>query len=183
MNGPTMRRRALGSPRRTVKPPMSAVRGTMTRSIASQAGASPGVGSLAGEKLMGLPHGSCGWRNGGDQLHKFVSAAWISRWRAGRGRRDAEAALLYVERFGAGRLARGIEGDLLDARLGLAQQLLAAALERFAALVDGNRFLERDVAALELLHDRLELGQRLLERQRLHVGIGLFRHHRSCRRV
>src|SRR5262245_444678 len=55
MNGPTMRRRACGSARRTVKPPMSAVRGTITRSIASQLGASPAAGSCAGKKLIGSP--------------------------------------------------------------------------------------------------------------------------------
>src|SRR5205085_1958479 len=48
-----------------------------------------------------------------------------------------------LERLGAGRLAGGVERDLLHARLGLAQQFLAAALERLAALVDRHRFLER----------------------------------------
>src|SRR5215813_14711124 len=52
MNGPTMRRCADGSARRTEKPPRSLVRGTITRSIASHAWASPGRGSLPGKKLM-----------------------------------------------------------------------------------------------------------------------------------
>src|SRR5262245_33227232 len=55
MNGPTMRRRACGSARRTVKSPTSAVRGTITRSMASQAGALPAAGSCAGKKLIGSP--------------------------------------------------------------------------------------------------------------------------------
>src|SRR5262245_13374451 len=45
-----------------------------------------------------------------------------------------------VERLGAGRLARAVERDLLDPGFGLPQQLLAAALERLAALVDRHRF-------------------------------------------
>src|SRR5262249_47726254 len=57
MNGPTMRRCADGSARRTEKPPRSLVRGTITRSIASQAWASPGTGALPGKKLMVEPRG------------------------------------------------------------------------------------------------------------------------------
>src|SRR5215207_4672597 len=56
-----------------------------------------------------------------------------------------------VERRRSGRLAGGADGDLLDARL--------------AALVDRDRFLERDLAALEPLDDLLELLERLFERQ------------------
>src|SRR5262249_45044019 len=52
-------------------------------------------------------------------------------------------ASLHIERLGPLRPAGGVEGDLLDARLGLLQQLLAAALERLAALVDRDRLLER----------------------------------------
>src|SRR5436190_23575534 len=61
--------------------------------------------------------------------------------------------LFHVERLGAGRLARGIERDLLDPGLGEPQQFLAAALERFPALVDGNRFLQRHLALLQALDD------------------------------
>src|SRR3954454_22067599 len=88
----------------------------------------------------------------------------------------ARAASGDIERLGAGRLARGVDGDLLDARLGLAQQLLAAALERLAALVDRHGLLERHGALLEFLDDGLELCQRLLERQTLDVGIRLVGH-------
>ena len=38
-------------------------------------------------------------------------------------------------------------------------------LQRLAALVDRDRFLERDLAALEPLDDLLELLERLFERQ------------------
>ena len=55
INGPTMRRRACGSARRTEKSPRSTLRGTMMSSMASQAGASPGAGSLPGKKLMAGP--------------------------------------------------------------------------------------------------------------------------------
>src|SRR5262245_56481322 len=77
-----------------------------------------------------------------------------------------------VERLGAGRLAGGIEPDLLDPSLGLAQQLLAAALECLAALVDGDRLLERHLALLEPFDDRFELLDRPLEGQALDVGMG-----------
>src|SRR5208282_3083548 len=48
------------------------------------------------------------------------------------------SSLLDVQRLGAGRIARGIERDFLHPRFRLPQQILAAALERFAALVDGD---------------------------------------------
>src|SRR6266851_5176292 len=88
-----------------------------------------------------------------------------------RRRTQAGSALFDVERLGSGRLARGIEGDLLDPGLGLAQQLDAAALERFAALVDRDRLLERHLALLEPLDDRFELLDRLLEGQPRDVGV------------
>src|SRR5882757_11348451 len=90
-------------------------------------------------------------------------------------RRDVMS--FHVEGLGAGRLARSVERDLLDPRLGLAQQLVAAALERLAALVDRHRFLERHLALFEALHDRFELLDRLLERKLLDVGV--FGHLRS----
>ena len=96
----------------------------------------------------------------------------------GRLTRESQRDSLHVERLGSGRLA-GIEGDLLHPRLGLAQQFLAAALQRLAALVDRDRLLERHGAALELLHDLLEFGERLLEAELLDVGIGIVGHHRS----
>src|SRR5829696_8019020 len=70
-----------------------------------------------------------------------------------------------VERRRSGRLAGGADGDLLDAGLGALEERLAMLLQRLAALVDGDRFLERDLAALEALDDLLEFLERLLERQ------------------
>ena len=46
-------------------------------------------------------------------------------------------------------------------------------LERFAALVELDRGFERDRAFLQLVDDRLELGQRRLERHFGDVGGGL----------
>src|ERR1700729_1748857 len=54
----------------------------------------------------------------------------------------AGGRLFDVQRLGAGRLALRIERDFFHAGFGLAQQILAAAFERLAALVDGDRFLE-----------------------------------------
>src|SRR5512139_1411674 len=53
MKGPTICRLPCGSARRTAKPsPRSRVRGTMTRSSASQEAGSPSTGSLVGIQLM-----------------------------------------------------------------------------------------------------------------------------------
>src|SRR5947208_2478215 len=84
--------------------------------------------------------------------------------------RSPRAASADVERFGAGRLAGGIERDLLDPRLGRPQKLLAAALEGLAALVDRDRFLERHPALFEPLDDRFKLLDRAFERECLDVA-------------
>ncbi|MBX9843989.1 MAG: hypothetical protein K2Z80_19485 [Xanthobacteraceae bacterium] len=42
------------------------------------------------------------------------------------------AVLFDVRRLGSGRFAGGIQGDFLDPGVGLAQEFLAAALERLA---------------------------------------------------
>src|SRR5215468_7101243 len=154
MNGPTMRRLVCGSARRTAKCPTSTLRGTITRSMASAAGASPGAGSLPGKKLMAIS--------------SFCRPS----------PRAQASALFDVERLRSGRLARGIERDLLDARLRLAQQFLAAALEHLAAFVDGNRFLERHLALLEPLDDRFQLLDRPFEGQALDVGMSGVGHDR-----
>src|ERR1700694_1333379 len=53
MKGPTMRLRAEGSARRTLKPsPRSAVRGPTTLARGSHRNLSPGAGSWPGKKLM-----------------------------------------------------------------------------------------------------------------------------------
>ena len=79
--------------------------------------------------------------------------------------------LLHVERLGAGGVAGGVEGDLLHPRLGLPQQVLAAALERFAAFVDGDQLLERHLALFEPLDDQFELLDGALERQLSDVAV------------
>src|SRR5690242_17447754 len=95
---------------------------------------------------------------------------------AGPHRQPWVAPSAEVERLSSGRLAAGVERDLLHARFRLLEQLFAARLERLAALVHGDGLLERHLAALELAHDRLELRDRRLEGHRLHVGIRLFGH-------
>src|SRR5712691_6911872 len=162
MKGPTMRRLACGSARRTVKWPTSTLRGTMMRSMASAARASPGAGSLPGKKLMALT-----------LVHRFDAFSTANRKST-----SPENASCHVQRLGSGRLAAGIERDFFDPRLGLAQQLLAAAFERLAALVDGDGLLERHLALFEPLDDRFELLDRLLEGQALDVGMGGVGHDR-----
>ena len=65
--------------------------------------------------------------------------------------------------------------DLLDLFLRRLQGRLAMGFKRGAALIKGDRFLKRRVAAFKLLHDRFELGERLLKRQLRQVG-SLFAH-------
>ena len=60
-------------------------------------------------------------------------------------------------------LCRRPERDPLDPELRFLQLALAMLLERGAALVGLNRGLEIELAALEVLNDPLELGERLLE--------------------
>src|SRR5579863_5079036 len=87
-------------------------------------------------------------------------------------------ALLDVKRLGPSRFARGVERDLLDTRLGLPQQFLAAALKRFTALIYRDRFLEWHLAFFEPLDDRFEFFDRALERQLSDFAIRFLRHHR-----
>jgi len=112
-----------------------------------------------------------------------IAGSRIRAWRKAHGGCSAvncsiesrPGCLLDVERLGAGRLAGGIERDLLHPRLGLVQQLLAAALEQLAAFIDGDRFLERHLAFLEPLDDGLELLDGALEGEKLDVGMGSYR--------
>src|SRR4051812_29725010 len=94
------------------------------------------------------------------------------RMGGGSGLPRSPVPLLNVERLGAGRLAGGIERDFLDARLGLAQKLLATALECLAAFVDGDRFLERHLALFEPLDDRFEFLDRAFEGEAIDIGSG-----------
>src|SRR5271154_5816888 len=84
--------------------------------------------------------------------------------------------LLNVERFRTGRLATGICGDLVDPRFRLTQQFLAAPLQRFAALVDGNGFSQRPLAVFDPLDDRFEFLERTFKAQLLDVRLGVFGH-------
>src|SRR5258707_11560214 len=93
-----------------------------------------------------------------------------------RARNEATGSSLNVERFGSGRLAVGIGGDLVDPRLRLPQQFLASPFQRPAPLVDGDGFLQGHLAFLEPLHDRFKLLDRSLEAQLPDVHLGVFGH-------
>jgi len=74
----------------------------------------------------------------------------------------------------ADRLAAA-QRDLLDLHLGFLEQRFAVRLKGIAALVDGDRFGQRRLAALEFLDDRLQFLERRLEAHRPDVvdaGIG-----------
>ena len=55
-------------------------------------------------------------------------------------------------------------------------KFFAAALQRLAALIDRDRFLERHLAVLEPLHDRFELLDRALEGEFFDVALRIFGH-------
>src|SRR6478736_5586978 len=78
---------------------------------------------------------------------------------SGMGRELAQIGGLAADR------AVGREDDLLDLHLGLGELLLAVALQERTALVGGDRLVELDLAAFELLDDAFELLQGVLERQ------------------
>src|SRR5690349_21619590 len=80
-----------------------------------------------------------------------------------RGEQQAAAPSLNVQRLGTGHLAGGVGGDLLDPCLRLPQQFLAAPLERLAAFVNGDGFLQRYLAILQSLHDRFKFLKRPFE--------------------
>ena len=61
--------------------------------------------------------------------------------------------------------------DALDPRLGEPQQGFATQLQGLPSLVDRDRFLEGNIAALEAAHDGLELGERFFERQAGDVAV------------
>src|ERR1700720_3711778 len=104
-------------------------------------------------------------------------AAWAS---AGSNARNDDSGmgreLAEVGRLGADG-AIGGEDDLLDLPLGLGELLLAMPLQQRPALVGRDRLVELHLAALELLDDRLQLLQRVLERQRGNIlrQYGFFR--------
>src|SRR5258706_11176332 len=117
----------------------------MMVSIRSAARASPKAGSGRGSVRMGQAFPRVIDRR------EVVVGTIRDKWAGRRGDltvRRSERHVL-VERLAAARFAVAAETDLLDAGLGLAEQALAMLLQRLAALVDGNRFGERDFAALE----------------------------------
>ncbi len=63
----------------------------------------------------------------------------------------------------AARHAIAAEGQLLDAGLGLLQQAVAVLAQGFAALINGDAFLELDVAALQAADDGFQFLQSALE--------------------
>src|SRR5215831_4825888 len=91
--------------------------------------------------------------------------------RAGR-----RSLLLHIQRLCPLGIAGRVERDLFDPRFGLPQQVLAAPLEGFATLVDGDGFLERHLAVFEALDDRLQFLNRPLEAQLIDIGVGGFSH-------
>src|SRR6185312_8650641 len=125
-------------------------------------------------------------------LHQAADRIWIAQSDSCRGPEQpssapmprsrikllgrGNASSLNVERLGAGGLAVGIGGDLVNPCLRLPQQLLASSFQRLAAFVDRDRFLERYLALLEPLHDRFQLPDRALEAQLLDVHLGVFGH-------
>src|SRR5260370_10335856 len=97
-------------------------------------------------------------------------AAWTS---AGSNARYDDSGMVRSELAEVGGLAAdgaiGGEDALLDLHRGFRELLLAVPLQQRPALVGGDRLVELDLAALELLDDRLQLLQRVLERQRGNV--------------
>ncbi len=80
------------------------------------------------------------------------------------GRSSRLESLFFVERNG-GRCASWIDDDFLDPSLGIAELGFAMGFEGSALFVNCNRFLQRHLTLLELLHNRLQLLKRLFEAQ------------------
>src|SRR6185312_50660 len=77
-----------------------------------------------------------------------------------------------------GEAAVGARHDLVDLGLRFGELGFAMPPELRAPLVAGDRLVELALAALEPLHDLLELGDRLLEAHGLNVGRNLRIGHR-----
>src|SRR6516162_2539734 len=104
----------------------------------------------------------------GRSLSMVRSVDWASNARAASNSRYDDSCILgqlvEVGRLAADRTV-GREDDLLHLHLGLGKLLLAVPLQQRTALVGRDRFVELDLAALELLDDALQLLQRILEGQ------------------
>src|SRR3546814_9460686 len=91
------------------------------------------------------------------------------------------ALLFAIEGLAGGSAVVG-EADLLDLRLVFAQLGIAVALQRGAAFVVADGAVQRALALLQLADDRLQLVERLFERNRAAIaGKGVFCHG-SCLR-
>src|SRR5690606_22795114 len=84
--------------------------------------------------------------------------------------------LLAVQRLGPGRLAVARKANLFNLVLGSLQQAVAMRLQRLSALVDADRLVERDVAALKVVNDLLQCIERLLEAHLRDILIRLVSH-------
>src|SRR5258706_7007230 len=92
------------------------------------------------------------------------SAAWSTRLASSWSIRIPMLAPALVERLQAV-AAAGLGRQLLHLQLGRAQQALAARRELLAALEQRQRFVQRQIARLQLAHGLVQLGQRVLKAQ------------------
>lgn len=82
-----------------------------------------------------------------------------------------------VQRLHALRFSGAVETDLLDTLFGGVQQRLAMFFQGFAALVDGDRLVQRHVSALQACDNAFQLGDGLFEGITADIGcVGIFRH-------
>ena len=124
-------------------------------------------------------NGSRGWPRSSAATTRTTSSAstTTSRRRAERGAGQPRARSgsarpprrRRARRAARARPRRGRRAAGPAARLG--EQAFAAGLERDAALVEGDRRLERLAAGLELGHGALQLRERVVERERLDRGV------------
>src|SRR4051812_31953744 len=70
-----------------------------------------------------------------------------------------------VERLDAGGASVLAQGDLLDARLGGREPRLALGAQLVALAIEGDRFIQRRLAAFQPGDDRLQPFQRVFERK------------------
>src|SRR6185437_6187006 len=103
-------------------------------------------------------------------------ATSISRWIRSNARtrgvsaRRRPMALVGVERFDAHSLSVGPGDDLFDPRLRRVEPRLAMFAELLAALVQADRIVERNLAALKLADDVLECAECVLEAHLRNIG-------------
>src|SRR3546814_1699155 len=81
----------------------------------------------------------------------------ISDWSS-----DVCSSDLNIRRFGPNRPVRR-QRDAVDPLLRLAKPRLAVALQHDPPLIRGDGFIQRNLTALQVRHDRLEFAEGLLE--------------------